>query len=281
MSARLVSVVVSTYEWPAALELVLGALADVREPGLEVLVADDGSGPDTAVVVDRARTLFEGRLRHVRQPDEGYRRARLLDLASLEARGDYLLFLDGDCLPRRGFLRAVRRAALPGWFAAGKRVELDARLSRRALDEGLEIWRWSTAGLLLRARGRVRRPGYLLPLRDRRRPWRPGQPEFAPPYDAYGFFLGVSRDDFERANGFDTRFVGWGDEDVDLAVRLRRSGLRCAWPGPDSTLLHLWHETRKGGPRPNKALLRETEASTRIEAVEGLRELQTVATAAP
>jgi GT2 family glycosyltransferase len=273
VSMRRISVIVSTYEWPAALDVVLRALADVQEPGLDLLVADDGSGPDTAEVIRGSQDLFDGGLRHVSQVDEGYRKARLLDLAALEAHGEYLVFLDGDCIPRRGFLRAVHRAALPGWFVSGKRVDLSPRLSRRVIHEGVEAWRWSTFRLLVSAPGDVRRPGLLVPLRDRRRPWRPGQAEFSPPYDAYGFFLGVFRSDFERVNGYDTRFVGWGDEDVDLAVRLRRSGLRCAWPGPDSTVLHLSHETRMGGPRPNKALLRETEASDQVEALEGLRDL--------
>ena len=74
-------------------------------------------------------------------------------------------------------------------------------------------------------------------------------------------------------NGYDARFAGWGGEDVDMAVRLRRAGLRCGWAGPQSTLLHLWHETRKPPVRPNDALLAETEASDRVEAVDGLREL--------
>ena len=76
-----------------------------------------------------------------------------------------------------------------------------------------------------------------------------------------------------RVNGYDTRFAGWGGEDVDMAVRLQRAGLRCGWAGPRSTLLHLWHETRKADLRPNDELLAETRATNRIEAVEGLREL--------
>jgi GT2 family glycosyltransferase len=113
----------------------------------------------------------------------------------------------------------------------------------------------------------------ILPVRDRRRPWRETQPEFFPPYDAYGFFLGVAREDFERVNGYDMRFEGWGGEDRDIAVRLRRAGVRCGWPGPQASLLHLWHPARKGEESANMQLLRETEKSTRVEAVLGLREL--------
>jgi hypothetical protein len=58
-----------------------------------------------------------------------------------------------------------------------------------------------------------------------------------------------------------------------MAVRLHRLGLRCGWPGPHSTLLHLWHETRKQPARPNNTLLEETRSVDRVEAVAGLREL--------
>ena len=57
-------------------------------------------------------------------------------------------------------------------------------------------------------------------------------PEFVPHDRTYGYLLGVARTDFERVNGYDMRFVGWGEEDVDIAVRLRRIGLRCGHAGP-------------------------------------------------
>jgi hypothetical protein len=69
------------------------------------------------------------------------------------------------------------------------------------------------------------------------------------------------------------RFVGWGDQDVDLAVRLGRLGLRCGYAGPRSAMLHLWHPSQMTVSRPTWLLLEETKASDRIEAVEGVREL--------
>ena len=74
-------------------------------------------------------------------------------------------------------------------------------------------------------------------------------------------------------NGYDTRFEGWGEEDVDIAVRLRRIGLRCGHAGPDATLIHLWHESNVPAERPNWYLLQETEQSDRLEAVEGSSQL--------
>ncbi len=270
--AMRLSIVLSTYEWPAALDAVLRSLAEQSDPDFEVVVADDGSGPDTAAVVDRWQAAYAGRLAHTWQPDDGPRLAHVRNLGAAAARGDYLVFMDGDCIPRRHFVAAVRRAALPGWFLAGKRVQLSSKLSRAVTEAQLSVSRWSSPRVLLRTGSGIDRPVHLTP-RDRRRPWRDKLPDFLPDGNAYGFLQGVARDDFELVNGYDLRFVGWGDQDVDLAVRLRRLGLRCGYAGPHTTMLHLWHVSRSTPERATWSLLQETLESERIRAVEGLREL--------
>ena len=246
-------------------------MADQRAEAFDVVVADDGSGPSTRAVIDRWRERLQ--IAHVWQPDEGYGKARALNLAALEARGQLLIFLDGDSIPRCSFLELIRKAALPGRFLVGKRLKIGSGLTRRVIERGLPVWRWSAAHWLLLRPHELRRPGFLLPGRDRRRPWREGQPEFEAPYGAYGVAFTVWRADFEHVNGYDMRFEGWGAEDAEIAVRLQHAGLRCGWPGPRSTILHLCHPHKVKG-RSNMSLLRETEASGRIEAVQGLRELR-------
>lgn len=269
---RSISIVVSTYEWPDALDAVLRALAGQSDPEFDVVVADDGSTEFTARTVERWRESLGRRLVHAWQPDEGFRLARARNLGAAAARGRYLVFIDGDCLPRRHFVAAIRRAALAGWFLAGTRLELSERLSQHVLQTRTPIERWSAARLVARA-GRDIRGWRHLTSRDRRRSWRPELPDFWPHGSAYGFCAVVARADFEAVNGYDTRFVGWGDEDVDLAVRLQRHGLRCGYAGPRSAMLHLWHAAHVTIDHPTWLLLQETIASDRIEAVKGCREL--------
>jgi glycosyltransferase involved in cell wall biosynthesis len=267
------SIVVTTYERPAALDVVLRALADQWVEGFEIVVADDGSGPETAGVVGRWAQRID--VRHLWQPNEGFLKARLLNRAVLATRGRFLVFLDGDCVPRVGFLRAVRRAALPGWFIASKRLHLSPGFSRRVVAEELPVWRWSSWVWLVRAprelvvshHRQANRPGTLFPLRDRSRPWRPDRRDFRPPYNGYGYALGVHREDLERVNGFDMRLRGWDGEDVDVAHRLRMAGLRCGWPGPDASVLHLWHTP---GKQPASRFPRNALA---VQAPSGLHEL--------
>jgi glycosyltransferase involved in cell wall biosynthesis len=267
-----ITVVVATYEWPEALDVVFRALSEQRDRRFDVLVADDGSGDTTAEVVQRwAREMT---VRHVWQPQEGFRKARLLNRAVLESSGEYLIFLDADCIPRPTYVSSIRRAALPGWFVASKRLHLHPVFSQRVLSGELPAWRWSAFEWVVRAPRalvtspphQVNRPGVLIPVRDRSRPWRPGPTNFQPPYMAYGHTFGVWRSDLERVNGFDMRLCGWDGEDVDIAERLLAVGLRCGWPGAGASVLHLWHAYRK-----------QPERVPRVDAIvaaNGLRQLE-------
>lgn len=272
LEATSLSVIVTTYEWPEALDAVLRGFAGQSDEAFEVVVADDGSTDATREVVHRWTGRFRERLVHAWQEDDGFRLARVRNLGAEMATGQHLIFVDGDCIPRRHFVGAMRRALLPGWFVAGTRVQLSQRLTRAVLAEGVEVERWSLATALVRARGDLAGWRKLTP-RDRRRTWRPRLPDFWPDGNEYGFCTGVARADFEAVNGVDMRFVGWGDQDVDLAVRLGRLGLRCGYAGPHSALFHLWHPSRKDDHRSTWWLLQETVGSDRVQALEGIREL--------
>ena len=151
-----IGIVVATYEWPEALAAVLRGFADQSDRGFELVVADDGSGPETEAV---AREFDVG---HVRQEDDGYRLARVRNLGAQVVGGDYLVFLDGDAIPRRGFVRALRQAAaLPGWFLAGKRLELGPELSRARAGGR------ARPALADRALGAAPRPGAAVERADR------------------------------------------------------------------------------------------------------------------
>jgi len=267
-----VSIIVSTYRWPEALGAVLRGLAAQSDCLFDVVVADDGSAAVTEEVIAGWRPVFDDRLVHAWQPDEGFRLARVRNLGAARARGSYLVFIDGDCIPRRHFVAAIRRGLISGWFLAASRLQLSERLSLRVMYDGVPVERWSTPTLLARARRDIEGWRHLTP-RDRRRAWRPRLPDFAPQRNSYGFCAGVSRTDFEAVNGYDGRFVGWGDEDVDLATRLRRLGLRCGYAGPRTALLHLWHPSHVPDDRPTWWLLQDTIHSERTEAIDGYREL--------
>jgi glycosyltransferase involved in cell wall biosynthesis len=154
----LISVIVTTYNREDALEAVLSALSRQSDRGFEVVIADDGSGPVTAAVVERWRPRLGVALSHVWQVDRGFRAAEIRNRAILACGGEYCVFLDGDCIARPDFIAAHRRLAEPGWFVTGNRVLLSGALTAAVLRDGLQPQTWGAAEWIRqRRRGGVNR----------------------------------------------------------------------------------------------------------------------------
>jgi len=269
--AELVSVIVTTFERADALGAVLRSLARQRDRQFEVVVADDGSGSATAALVAAWRDKLGAPLLHVWQEHRDFRAAEIRNRAIRASRGDYCVFLDGDCLAPAHFVAAHRRLAERGWFVTGNRVLLSAELTARVLREDLAPEAWSLAAWLAqRMRAQVNRIGPLLrlplgPLRKLRpRAWR----------GARSCNLAVWRADLERVDGFDASFSGWGREDSDLLVRLLRSGVRRKDGAFATGVMHLWHEEADRSRLPeNEHRLAQALAGDRVRAARGMSSL--------
>ena len=117
-----VSVIVTTYNRPDALKKVLdGLLHQTRFPS-EILVADDGSNDATRQMLEVYIRYPQIRILHVRQEDKGFRAARIRNKAVVASKGDYLILLDGDCIPEKHFVQDHESLAQKGCFFQGKRV---------------------------------------------------------------------------------------------------------------------------------------------------------------
>ena len=247
------AVVIATCNWPGALDRVLASLADQTYPAFDVIVADDGSGPDTADLVGRWSEKAPYPLKHVWQEDRGFRAAAIRNRAAAATDADYILFVDGDCVVRPDFLARHAALADDGHFVAGNRVLLGQDFSERILAQGLEVWAWSNRRWISeRLSGGLRRWTPLLRLppgawRDRApRAWE----------GAKTCNLGIWRDDFLAVNGLDESYTGWGYEDSDLVIRLIRHGVRRRDGRFGTTVLHLWHhEVERTGTEQNLARL--------------------------
>ncbi|MGZ9076163.1 MAG: glycosyltransferase family 2 protein [Burkholderiaceae bacterium] len=234
----LISVVVATYNRPDALAAVLRSLGKQDDKQFEVVVADDGSTPDTEVVVKSAQSVSPVPLSHVWQEDAGFRLAAVRNRATARARGDYLIYLDGDCVVRRHFVRAHRDLAETGWCVTGGRVLLSEAFTRAVLADGTAIEDWSIADAAIAvAQGKVDRamPLPRLPLGPLRKlgghRWQ----------RLRGCNFSALRSDIERVNGFDECFQGWGFEDSDFAARLIEAGVRLKNGRLATNVYHLWH----------------------------------------
>lgn len=236
--AALISVIVTTYEREDALDAVLRSFSHQIDRGFELIVADDGSGPGTAALVERWKSRLAVPLKHVWQEHRGFRAALSRNRAILVSRGDYCVFLDGDCLVRPDFIAAHRRLAEPGWFVAGSRVLLSEGISAMALGGHLEPERWEFRQWIgPRFKARINR---LLPLLRLRLGWL-RKLRMRSWDGARSCNLAIWRTDLDRIDGFDTSYVGWGREDSDLLVRLLHAGIRRKDGIYATSVLHLWH----------------------------------------
>jgi glycosyltransferase involved in cell wall biosynthesis len=270
--AELISVIVTTYNREDALEAVLRSLARQTDADFEVIVADDGSGPATAALIEAWQARVGHRIEHVWHQDDGFRAAEIRNRAVLASRGTYVIFLDGDCVVRPDFVAIHRRLAEQGAFVTGNRILLSRQLTEKILEQQLSPETWSFGRWIVeRLRGSINRLSALLhlplgPLRDLRRDQWQG---------ARSCNLAIWRSDLDKVDGFDADYSGWGKEDSDLILRLLHAGVRRKDGTFATGVIHLWHaEFDRSSLPENERKLSEIIASNRVLAQRGLSSLR-------
>ncbi len=229
-----IAVLVSTFERPGHLERCLASLEAQQgvDGRFEVVVTDDGSRDETLRLVATIARRVSFPLSFTTHQHDGFRLARCRNEGVAASTAPYLLFTDGDCILPPNHLSAHLAARRQGRVVAGDCLRLDRDASESIGAAELRAGRFPSR----------------LPVAERRR--LAGKALRAKVYEACriptrprlsGNNIALWRSDYERVNGFDEQFVGWGLEDRDLQVRLERAGLRtwsillCTAP------VHLWH----------------------------------------
>ena len=267
-----ISVIVTTYNRPDALDAVLRGLARQSDKDFEVIVADDGSAPDTAALLKSWHGRLPQPLTHIWQEHRGFRAAEIRNRAILASSGAYCIFLDGDCIPRVDFVLEHRQLAEVGWFVVGNRVLLSKRLTERVLSKSLEPELWTfIEACRARFNGDINRIAPLL--QARLGPVRKIRPQYW--WGARSCNLGVWRTDLDLVDGFDASYVGWGLEDSDLLIRLLRAGVNRKDGRFSTGVLHLWHPLADPSLLSvNQTLLDAIQHSDRVRSVFGLSSLK-------
>ena len=229
-----IAIIVSTFERPGHLERCLASLDAQRgvDGRFEVVVTDDGSRDDTPSLVRSLAGRVGYRLSYVSHNHAGFRLARCRNEGVAASSAPYLLFTDGDCVLPPRHVHAHLQARAPGVVIGSDCARLDARTSARidlpTIRQGRASWSVPMRERLRLVAKATRAKVYELA----RVPMRPR---------LSGNNIAVWRHDFERLNGFDERFVGWGYEDCDLQERLERAGLRVRSLLWRTMPVHLWH----------------------------------------
>jgi glycosyltransferase involved in cell wall biosynthesis len=261
-----VSIIVTTYNRPDALRKVIIALYHQTRLPDEILVADDGSGPETHEVISEFQHHQAPALYHVRQEDQGFRLSMIRNKAVLKAKGEYLILLDGDCIPTRFFVADHLDLAEKGYFFQGKRALVTQKLADKFDFEDTT----SFARLLCQVlSGRISNAHHII-----RIPFFPCSRN-KKMSGTRGCNMGFFKQDVEAVNGFNHEFSSWGREDSEFVARLFKYGLRRKEHPFRAICYHLWHRENKGTClKKNEDLLKQALASDTWSCTKGLNDLK-------
>jgi glycosyltransferase involved in cell wall biosynthesis len=234
----LISVIVTTYNWPEALEACLISLLAQEDSDFEIIIADDGSSIETGALIDKFIQQSPIPIKHAFHDDKGFRAGTIRNKAVALSHGNYLIFIDGDCSVFPNFIKRHRQLAEQGYFVPGNRILLSKSFTAAVLQQKTPLHRhsalffikqWLTKNIN-RVTPLIYSPflflRYLSPLR-----WE----------KAMTCNLAMYKKDFIQVNGFDEAFEGWGYEDSDLVIRLIHNKIKRKEGRFAAPVLHHWH----------------------------------------
>ncbi len=262
--------VISTYQKPDYLALVLTTLVAQRRRPDSVCVADDGSDERTSSVLNAFRSKHPDLpLRHVWHDDQGFRKTLILNEAVRSSAADYMIFIDDDCLMHPRFIERHLHLAQRGRFLTGSVIRLDPGLTGDLLAQGRVDWTrrgrpqgWQPRKLTETLKSMPLAPGAMGVL-DRLSPVR---------CSWAGGNASTFRDHIVAVNGFDTR-MAYGGEDKEFGARLINSGIRGRHLRYSAPLYHLDHGRSYVDPETvarNRAVILETRATGRVRTLSGI-----------
>lgn len=256
-----VSLVITTYNNHSALKKVMESIVMQTCHPDELFIADDGSDERTASVVKlfSESTLFP--VIHVRQEHRGFRAAKIRNEAIKRATGDYIILLDGDCIVNNHFVSDHIYLSEERCFIQGKRVHVvkDAvgSFTHEHANSSLLLLKMGLRGKISNIHHLIRLP-FDFSVKNRKLK------------GIKSCNMSFFRKDVVAVNGFNEDFIGWGNEDSELACRFFRYGLRKKVHSFMAICFHLWHPSNKSFTKGNRGLLEGTLKSTEYFCRNGL-----------
>lgn len=234
-----VSVIISTYNKEEWLKKVLTGFLAQTEKDFEIVIADDGSSPETKAAIDGFQGKFKHPVVHVWQPDNGFQKPKILNRAILKSSADYLIFTDGDCIPRQDFIATHIELRKPGFFLSGGYLKLPMVVSEAISPE--DIARQNCFHLdWLHAKG--------LPKSTRNNKlvakgfWASFMNNVTPTRATWnGHNASGWKKDLLDVNGFN-QDMAYGGEDRELGERLFQNGVKSRQIRYSAIVVHLDHE---------------------------------------
>jgi len=258
------SVIVSTYNRPDWLEKVLWGFEQQFFKNFEIIIADDGSTEETTQLIQQFQEHSSLRIHRVWQEDNGFQKTMILNKAIKAAKGDYLIFTDGDCIPRNDFVSTHLSLRKPGHYLSAGYLKLTIEISEKITRENIvkqECFdpKWLVAqGLkksfkLNKLSNHRLKTNLLNTFTTSKRSWNGN--------NSSGW-----RKDIVAVNGFDER-MQYGGEDRELGERLINNGIKSLQIRYSTVAVHLEHSrdyVKEGMLEKNNAIRRKTRKEKRV-----------------
>ncbi|RUR30083.1 glycosyltransferase [Vreelandella andesensis] len=234
-----VSLIITTYNWPEALAIVLDSAVNQDYKDYEIIIADDGSEKETQLCIDSFIKNSNVKIKHAWHEDVGFRAALIRNKAAYLAEGDYIIFIDGDCIISPAFISEHVALSQQGFFIAGSRIKLSEHYTKELINRKTapnfnrkEIFQLWLKQKLKRVHPALKLPTHSSLRFKRVKKWQ----------GAVTCNLSLWKKDFLAINGFDNEFIGWGLEDSDLVIRLINNRIYRKEGKFYSYVVHMHHE---------------------------------------
>ena len=231
------------------LKLVLAGFERQTEKNFELIIADDGSREDIVAAIKKIIPNHSFQIKHIWQEDKGFRKNKILNKAITESESDYLIFIDADCVPHRGFIEGHLRFSNKNISLTGRRVNLSekitSQLSAKIVRDGFlekELFFLIKDGLFGKSvdveKGLYLRNKFLLNLLNRKN------------RGLLGCNFSLFKEDIIKVNGFDERYEAPSiGEDSDVQFRLELSGVKIKSINHAAVQYHLYHKLQPRSPK--------------------------------
>ena len=242
------TLLLTTYNWTDALDLVLKSIKVQSILPDAIVIADDGSKPETKVLIDSYRAQIKTPIHHIWQEDDGFRKTLILNKAFKQIDTDYIIQIDGDVILHKHFVKDHIKNAKKGQFLFGSRVSITDALSKKVIAKQNIKLKWFNKGLL-RGKRAIRIPVFT----------KMSKPKDKNSSKLRGCNMSFWTADALAINGYNEDFLGWGYEDYNFAQRLVNNGVLAKRLKQTAIQFHIYHnEAPKGDTSIGDAIQIET-----------------------
>lgn len=225
------ALLISTYNWPKALDKVLQSVQEQTVLPDEILIADDGSTRETLSLIEEWKLKSKAPIKHFWQEDDGFRKTIIMNKAIAGSDVDYIIQIDGDIILDAHFIQDHLSERQKNFFLKGSRALIgptntDVILNSERLD-------WSVIRSNLK--NKINSTRFPLGANFFRKDQLKSR-------DVKGCNFSFWKEDFVKVNGFNNKIAGWGHEDIELAARLNNLGIKQRRVKLKAVCYHLHHE---------------------------------------